>query len=211
VIYYAGAVAMLFLLFSAFQGAMTLIDERQNGIIDRLLPGSSNAATLITGKFLFLTLQGVVQVGLIFAVAAFAYGVNVSGRFAEWLVLTTAAAGIAAGLALLLCVLCRTRHQAQTLSNFLVLVLSALGGSMVPRYLMPPWLQDASWALPNAWAIEAYQALLWRNAPAAEVLKLAAMLAAVGVCAAIAAWLVLAQETRVKRVWFAIRPGSRVP
>lgn len=196
VVYYAGAVAILFLLFSAMQGGLTLIDERQSGILDRLLAGSRGIGALLGGKFLFLLVQGFCQAGLIFAVAAIAYQVNVSARLPEWTVITLAASAAAAGLALMLAAACRTRQQAQTLSNFLVLVLSALGGSMVPRFLMPPWLQTFSWTMPNAWAIEAYHGLLWRNAAMKDLALPVGLMLGFAIATLAAAWILIWRRQR---------------
>ena len=196
VIYYAGAVGVLFLLFSSVQGAVMLIDERLNGIADRLITGAGSSMKLIAGKFAFLVGQGVLQVGIIFAVAMALFGVDFLASFPAWLLVTSAASAMAAGSALLLCVLCRTRQQAQTFANFLVLVVSAIGGSMVPRYLMPAWLQDVGMLSPNAWAIEAYHDLLWRNAAVSELAPLVLKLAAAAVITLVAAWLLLSRERR---------------
>ena len=71
----------------------------------------------------------------------------------------------AAGMALSLASACRTRRQAQTFANVAILIVSAVGGSMVPRFFMPPLLQDLGWITPNTWALEAYTAIFWRDEP----------------------------------------------
>ena len=184
---YAGAVAILFLLFSAMQSAATLIEERDSGIIDRLAVGPAGTDVVVVGKFLFLTGQGVVQVSLIFAVAALVYHVDIMQHAGLWLATTLAAASAASGLGLATAAVCTTRHQAQTISTFVVLVCSAIGGSMVPRYMMPPWLQDLGWYTPNAWAIEAYHGVLWRGEDLMDLLpELGWLLAVAVVCTTLA-------------------------
>ncbi len=169
VAYYAGAIAVLFLLFSCVHGAISLLEERDSGLLDRILAGPGSTRVLIHGKFLFLTLQGFVQVGVIFVVAWQVHGVDLPAHLGAWSVTTAAAAAAAAGLALTLVTACRTRRQAQTIANVAILVLAALGGSMVPRFFMPPLLQDLGWITPNTWAVEAYTSIFWRDGTAAAL------------------------------------------
>jgi ABC-2 type transport system permease protein len=193
--YYAGAVMILFALFSAMQGALGLMEERRTGVADRLLAGVAGMGPVVTGKFLFLMGQGLVQALTIFATAQLVYGVAVVQHAALWLPTTLAASACAAGLALGLVSVCRTREQAQMLSTFVILMLAAIGGSMVPRFLMPAWLQSVGWFTPHAWAIEAYQSILWRDAGIAAVYKAWGVLTAAGL-AGLAVAHVLARRLR---------------
>ncbi|MGD9253181.1 MAG: ABC transporter permease [Holophagae bacterium] len=195
VAYYAGAVAMLFLLFSAVHGAISLIEERDSGILDRILAGPGRIGVLVNGKFFFLVVQGFVQVGIIFVVAWLVHGVDLPGHAVSWAVTTVLAAAAASALALLVASACRTRRQAQTLSNVAILVISAVGGSMVPRFFMPEWVQDAGWLTPNTWALEAYTVIFWRDDSVADLMLPWFMLA---VAAAVALWLARRSARRLE-------------
>ena len=46
-----------------------------------------------------------------------------------------------------------------------ILIVSAIGGSMVPRFFMPPLMQSLGWLTPNTWGLEAYASVFWREAP----------------------------------------------
>jgi ABC-2 type transport system permease protein len=181
VAYYAGAVAVLFLLFSSVHGAISVIEEKDSGILDRTLAGPGRMSAIVNGKALFLVVQGVVQIGVIFVIGWIVHDVDLPGHVPLWAVTTVAASVAAAGIALVVALVCRTKRQAQTLANVAILILSALGGSMVPRFFMPPLLQKLGWLTPNTWALEAYTAIFWRDEPATSLLLPWAMLVVAGV------------------------------
>jgi len=181
VAYSAGAVAFMFLLFASVHGAVSLLEEEETGILDRVLAGPGGIGVLVDGKFLYVIGQGLVQVTVIFAVAWLIYGVDLPGHLGAWLVISLAASVACAGLAMLLATACATRRQAQTVANTVILVLSALGGSMVPRFLMPEILKDLGWLTPNTWALEAYSGIFWRGESLAAVLLPVSLLAAAGI------------------------------
>jgi ABC-2 type transport system permease protein len=187
-IYYAGAVSILFLMFTAMQGAMTLIDERQSGLRLRLGLSAGGVVPLMGGRMIWLIALGVVQALVLFVVAMAAYGVPLLKNLPAWSVTAVCAAAASAGIALALAAACRTREQAQPISTFIFLILAAVGGSMAPRVLMPETLQRLGWLTPHAWVIDAYQTVLWRGLVNTAVVQAWCVLfgfAAVGFAAAL--------------------------
>lgn len=169
VAYSAGAVAFMFLLFASVHGAVSLLEEQESGVLDRVLAGPGGIGVLVNGKYLYLVLQGVLQVTVIFIVAWLGYGLDLPRHVLPWFIVTVVSACTAAGLAMLLATACTTRRQAQTIANTAILVVSAVGGSMVPRIFMPETMQQVGWLTPNTWALEAYSGIFWRQDSLLEI------------------------------------------
>ena len=190
VTYYIGATAILFLLFSAMQGAAISIDERRNGISDRLMVGPAGAFGMLSGKFVFLAIVGFFQAAIICAVAALFFDVPVMPHLFPLALACLGAAVLASGLALLVASLCKTQTQMNTVSTFAVLLLSAVGGSMVPRFMMPGWLQQLGVVTPNFWSIEAFYGILARGQSVLDLLSVWGILFGGGfLCLGLAAFL----------------------
>ena len=82
-----------------------------------------------------------------------------------FVVMTVVTAGAAAALGLVLATLAQTRGQLSGFSTILILTMSALGGSMFPRFLMSETMQKIGLLTFNAWALDGYLKVFWRNAP----------------------------------------------
>ena len=79
--------------------------------------------------------------------------------------MTVVTAAAAAALGLVLATLARSRGQLSGFSTILILTMSALGGSMFPRFLMSERMQKVGLLTFNAWALDGYLKVFWRNAP----------------------------------------------
>jgi ABC-type multidrug transport system permease subunit len=122
-------------------------------------------STLLTGKLAFLTLMGTAQLTVMFIWAAVAFKVELWSRLVGFFIMTVPTALAAAAVGLLLASVSRTRAQLAAISTLLVLSMSALGGSMFPRYIMPESMQKLGLITFNAWAIDGFQKVFWREEP----------------------------------------------
>jgi len=114
---------------------------------------------------MFLTLMGTCQLTLMFLWGRLAFGLDLFHHVPGFLVMTAVTAAAAAGFGLVLATAARTRAQLSGMSTIIILIMSSLGGSMFPRFLMSETMQRMGLVTFNAWALDGYLKVFWRNAP----------------------------------------------
>jgi ABC-2 type transport system permease protein len=190
--YYAAGIGVMFLLFTMTTAMRSLSAEQEIGTLERLLSTGLSMQRLLVARWMFATALGCVQLGVMFLWGWAVFGVDLFGKghLPGVLVMTIASAAAAATFGLVLGTACRTPAQLQGLGTVVILLMSALGGSMVPRYLMSAGMQRLGLVTFNAWAVIGYEKVFWHDAPIAALLPQAAVLGGMTVAGlAIAGWL----------------------
>ncbi len=184
---YAAGIAVMFLLFSATTASGSLLEERENSTLDRLLCSRLTMDQLLLGKWAYLTIIGILQMILMFAWGSLVFGIELIAHLEGFLAMTLITAGASSSFALFLASLCKTRTQLGWVSTIVILSMSALGGSMVPRYLMSETMQRAGMLTFNAWALEGYNKIFWRELKLPDIELELGVLTLCGFCFIVAA------------------------
>jgi ABC-2 type transport system permease protein len=161
---------VMFLLFSSVGGAGgVLLEEVESGTLERLLATRAGMTHLLVGKWLFLTLVGCAQLVIMFLWGRIAFDLPLFTHLPGFAVMTIVTAAAASALGLVLAALARTRAQLSGFSTILILTMSALGGSMFPRFLMSETMQKLGLLTFNGWALDGYLKVFWRHAAVWEL------------------------------------------
>lgn len=162
--YYIPGFTVAFAFFLIPQMAKTLLGEKEDGTLHRLLSSPMPRASIIGGKM--LAYMGIVflQVIVLFGVGVALFKMSLGESPLALLLLTLALALASASLGMLLGALCRTSKQADTLGTVLGFILMVLGGTIVyPLFLAEGFIGTLSRLTPNAWGVEGYMMLLADN------------------------------------------------
>jgi ABC-2 type transport system permease protein len=168
--FYAAGIAVMFIMFAAAAGGGgALIEENESGTLERVLTSGLGMTGLLLAKWLSITSMCAAQIVVMFVWGALVFGLPLASHLAGFVIMTVFTAGAAAAFGLVIGTLARTRQQLSGLANLLILGLNALGGSMFPRFLMSDAMQQVSLVGFNAWALDGYLKVFWREAPLASL------------------------------------------
>jgi ABC-2 type transport system permease protein len=155
--------------------ASSLLEEKREGTFRRLLVAPLSRPILLAGKILPFYLVNLIQIAVMFGVAHLLFGMAFGDPLALAAV-SVALAAAAMGLGIMIAALGKTDTQVGGLSSLLTLTLSALGGCLMPTFIMPDFLQTISRFTPHAWAMQGFQDVLVRGYGLAGILPEAGVL-----------------------------------
>jgi len=155
--------------------ASSFFQEKRDGTFQRLLAAPISNAILLLGKLLPYYFVNLIQIALMFTVGVIFFKMGLGNPLA--LAMVSLAVALAAnGLGLFVAAVGKTEAQIGALSVFLAITLSALGGMMVPTFVMPEFMRVLSYFTPHAWALSGYQDVIVRGLGAKQVLPETGML-----------------------------------
>ncbi len=181
--FYAAGVAVLFLLFSTMGCAGILLEEQAHGTLERLLVSKITMGQLLLGRWCYVTLLALTQLVIMFLWGWAVFGVNLwtPTHLAGFAAMSLVTAAAAASFGLILATACRTRAQLDGIGTIVILLMSAIGGSMFPRFLMPDWMKNLGLLTFNGWALDGFQKVFWYDKTVPELWPQLTVLAALAV------------------------------
>lgn len=163
--FYAAGVGVMFLLFSCSSAGGAMLEEVESGTLERLIGSQLGMTGVLLGKWMFISMLGVLQLTVMFVWGALVFGLDLWSHIPGFVVMTLFSAMAGAALGLVFATASRTRAQLSGLSTIVILTMSALGGSMFPRFLMSETMQKMGLVTFNAWALDGYLKVFWRELP----------------------------------------------
>ncbi|MBW7840167.1 MAG: ABC transporter permease [Chitinophagaceae bacterium] len=155
--------AVMMLLFSVVGIGMSLLEEKQEGTLKRLLYAPMNPLKILFGKMISANIISIIQLIVMFLFAALVFGLEINNHITGLLITIIATAFACSAFGVFLASFAKTRQQVQGLSTLIILVMSAIGGSMIPIFFMPSLMQKAAVLSVNYWSIQGFFDILWRN------------------------------------------------
>ena len=155
--------------------ASSILAEKREGTFRRLLVAPLPKPILLAGKILPYYLVNLIQIAIMFGVAHLLFGMAFRDPVAL-AAISMALAAAATGLGIMIAALGKTDTQIGGLTSLLTLTMSALGGCLMPTYIMSSFLQTLSRFIPHAWAMQGFQDVLVRGYGLAGILPEAGIL-----------------------------------
>ncbi len=156
--YMAPGFALMFLMYTVSNGGRTLLAERTQGTLPRLLISPTTSAQVLGGKVLGIYLTGVLQMLILIGSSVLLFRISWGDPLGV-IVLVLAAVFAACGWGMVITSLVKTPGQVATFGSAIMLIFGLLGGSFINLSAVSTWFSVVSKITPNAWGLDGFLTL----------------------------------------------------
>ena len=158
-----------FAFFLVLTVGWLFVAERRHGTLVRLRAAPISRGQILLGKLLPCLVVSLVQGFFLLLAGKLVFGMSWGPHPLLLIPVVVTTSFAAVGLAMLVAGLAKTETQVSVYGTLLVLVLAGLSGSMMPRELMTDAMKAWSQVTPHAWALKAYEQLLYPGAASVDL------------------------------------------
>jgi len=177
--FYAASMAIFFLFFTAQFGVLSLLTERRQGTLPRLVAAPISPSAIVLGKAIGSFALGIVAMAVLVVASTMLLGARWGDPFSV-AILVLAAVTAAMGITALITTLARTEEQAGGWNSIVAVTLAILGGAFFDLSQGPEILTQVSFLTPHAWFLEGLDRLAAPSAVLADIALPAAALFGMG-------------------------------
>jgi len=151
---------VMFVFMAAAFSAETIVRERQNHTLERLLTTSVRRRAILSGLFSSTAIKGLIQIILFWTVGILVFRLDMGLSPVAVVLLSLLMVIMSAAFAIMLATLARTQRSAGSIALISSLVLAPLGGCWWPLFITPLWMQSIAKITPHGWATTGFNKLL---------------------------------------------------
>jgi ABC-2 type transport system permease protein len=186
--YTAPSNLVLFVFVNSLAAAAALVETRRLGVSRRMLAMPVSGRTILAGEALGRFALALLQAGLILAVGGLLFDVD-WGDPPGAIALTLVFVLLSTGAGMLVGALARTGDQASSIGPPIGIAFGMLGGCMWPLEVVGDTVRTIGHAVPHAWAMDAWNDLIFDGEGLAAIApELAVLLAWTVVVLMVASW-----------------------
>ncbi|MBK9600723.1 MAG: ABC transporter permease [Anaerolineales bacterium] len=156
--YLAPGMALMFLMYTVSHGGRSILAEKAQGTLPRMLVTPTNSMQILGGKVFGIFLTGAAQMLILIGATTLLFQLKWGDGFGV-VMLVFAAVFAATGWGMLITALARTTAQVANVGSAIMLIFGILGGSFISLEQMPLAVQTFSKITPNAWALDGFTTL----------------------------------------------------
>ena len=160
---------VMFVFFGAAIGAETIVRERQNNTLERLLSSSVRRESILGGIFTGTAAKGLVQILLFWVLGLLLFSMDMGNSPSAVIILSILMVIMSAAFALMLATLVKTQRSASSVAVLASLIMAPLGGCWWPLFILPDWMQALAKITPHGWATTGFNKLMLFGAEFGDV------------------------------------------